>query len=138
MFKLTIVTPERRLLVNQEVEETTLPGFKGELNILPGHAPLITTLGTGIVRWKLKGKEKQDQAVISWGYCQVSPEGVNILANIADLPEEIDISATKEYLAQSEKRIMTELIAEEDWVEFQREWAHARAKLDVVEGQTKK
>lgn len=138
MFKLTIVTPERRLLVNQEVEEVTVPGFKGELNILPGHAPLITTLETGVMKWKLKGKEKQDTAVISWGYCQVNPEGVNVLANIADLPEEIDIQATKEFLAQSEKRIMNELITDEDWTEFQREWARARAKLDVAESQAKK
>ncbi|WP_374076499.1 ATP synthase F1 subunit epsilon [Bdellovibrio bacteriovorus] len=138
MFKLTIVTPERRLLVNQEVEEVTVPGFKGELNILPGHAPLITTLETGVMKWKLKGKEKQDTAVISWGYCQVNPEGVNVLANIADLPEEIDLQATKEFLAQSEKRIMNELITDEDWTQFQREWARARAKLDVAEGQAKK
>lgn len=138
MFKLTIVTPERRLLVNQEVDEVTVPGFKGELNILPGHAPLITTLETGVMKWKLKGKEKQDQAVISWGYCQVSPEGVNVLANIADIPEEIDLQATKESLTQLEKRIMNELIPEQDWKEFQREWAHARAKLEVAEGQPKK
>lgn len=138
MFKLTIVTPERRLLVNQEVDEVTVPGFKGELNILPGHAPLISTLETGVMKWRLKGKDRQDQAVISWGYCQVSPEGVNVLANIADLPEEIDAQATKEFLAQSEKRIMNELIAEEEWTEFQREWSRARAKLEVAEGQTKK
>lgn len=138
MFKLTIVTPERRILVNQEVDEVTVPGFKGELNILPGHAPLISTLETGVMKWKLKGKERQDQAVISWGYCQVSTEGVNVLANIADLPEEIDLQATKEFLSQTEKRIMNELIAEEDWTEFQREWTRARAKLDIAEGQLKK
>lgn len=131
MFKLTIATPERRILVGQEVEEVTVPAFRGELNILPGHAPLITTLETGAMRWKLKGKDREDVAVISWGYCQVSPEGVNILANIADLPEEIDIEATKTYLAESEKKVMNELITDEDWTEFQREWARARAKIEV-------
>lgn len=138
MFKLTIVTPERRLLVNQEVDEVTVPGFKGELNILPGHAPLISTLETGVMKWKLKGKEKQDQAVISWGYCQVSAEGVNVLANMADLPEEVDLQATKEYLAQSEKRVMNESISTEEWTELQREWTRARAKIELFEGQAKK
>ncbi|KYG68957.1 ATP synthase subunit epsilon [Bdellovibrio bacteriovorus] len=132
MFKLTIVTPEKRILVGQEVEEVTVPAFKGELNILPGHAPLITTLETGVMKWKLKGKEKQETAVISWGYCQVSPEGVNILANIADLPEEIDLEMTKAYLAESEKKVMNEVITDEDWTEFQREWARARAKIEVA------
>lgn len=132
MFKLTIVTPEKRILVGQEVEEVTVPAFKGELNILPGHAPLITTLETGVMKWKIKGKELQQLAVISWGYCQVSPEGVNILANIAELPEEIDLEMTKTQLAESEKKVMNELITDEDWTEFQREWAHARAKIEVA------
>lgn len=132
MFKLTIVTPEKRILVGQEVEEVTVPAFKGELNILPGHAPLITTLETGVMKWKLKGQERQELAVISWGYCQVSPEGVNILANIAELAEEIDLEMTKTQLAESEKRVMNELITDEDWAEFQRDWAHARAKLEIA------
>ncbi len=138
MFKLTIVTPERRLLIDQEVEEVTVPGFKGELNILPGHAPLITTLGIGVMKWKLKGQEKQSQAVISWGYCQVSTEGVNVLANVANLPEEIDLAATKEFLAKSEKHVLNEVITDADWTEFQREWSHARAKIEAAEGLPKK
>ena len=138
MFKLTIVTPEKRILVGQEVEEVTVPAYKGELNILPGHAPLMTTLETGVMKWKLKGRDRQELAVISWGYCQVSPEGVNILANIADLPEEIDLEMTKSFLDASEKKVMNELISEEDWAEFQREWAHARAKIDVVTNYAKK
>lgn len=131
-MKLTIVTPEKRLLLNQEVDEVTLPAFKGELNILPGHAPLITTLETGVMKWKLKGQEKQNQAVISWGYCQVGLEGVNVLANMADLPEEIDVEATKAFLAESEKKVMNESISEDDWNELQKEWARARAKLEVT------
>lgn len=132
MLKLTIVTPEKRILVGQEVEELTVPAFMGELNILPGHAPLITTLETGVLKWKLKGKDVQELAVISWGYCQVSPEGVNILANIAELPEEIDLEMTRTQLAESEKKVMTELITDADWIEYQREWARSRAKIDVA------
>ncbi len=133
MFKLTIVTPEKRILVGQEVEEVTVPAFRGELNILSGHAPLITTLETGVMKWKIKGKDKQDVAVISWGYCQVSPEGVNILASLADLPHEIDVEVVKAKLAESEKRVMNELISDEDWKMFQREWSRARAQIEVAE-----
>ena len=137
MLKLTIVTPEKRLLINQEVEELTVPGYKGELNILPGHAPLITTLDTGIMKWKLKGKETQEIAVISWGYCQVSPEGVNVLANMAELPVEINVEAAQKFIAESEQRIMNELISDEDWTQFQRDWAFARAKLDIGQSDRK-
>ena len=136
-MKLTIVTPEKRLLLNQEVEEVTVPAFKGELNILPGHAPLITTLETGVMKWKLKGQEKQNQAVISWGYCQVGLEGVNVLANIAELPEEIDVEATKAFLADTEKKMMNESITEEEWTQIQADMTRARVKLEVMGAQPK-
>jgi ATP synthase, F1 epsilon subunit (delta in mitochondria) len=132
MFKLTIVTPEKRLLVDQEVEEVTVPAFKGELNILPGHAPLITTLETGVMKWKLKGEAKQAAAVISWGYCQVSPEGVNILADIADLPEEIDAEAKKQFLAEADKKILNDSLDDVEWTSLQRDIARARAALEVA------
>lgn len=138
MFKLTIVTPERRLVIDQEIEEVTVPGFKGELNIFPGHAPLITTLETGVMKWKIQGQEKQNQVVISWGYCQVSTEGVNVLANIAELPEEIDLVATRESLAKSEKHVLNEIITDADWTEFQREWTHSRVKIEAAENLPKK
>ncbi|AHI07363.1 ATP synthase epsilon subunit [Bdellovibrio bacteriovorus W] len=138
MFKLTIVTPEKRLLLNQEVEEVTLPGFKGELNILPGHAPMITTLDIGVMSWKIKGQERPNFAVISWGYCEVSTDGVNVLANIADLPEEIDLQVTKDFLAKAEHKALHELIPDEDWAEFQREIFHARAMVELAERQPKK
>lgn len=133
MFKLTIVTPEKRVLVGQEVEELTVPAFKGELNILDGHAPLITTLATGVMKWKLKGKEMQESAVVSWGYLQVSPEGVNILANIVDTPEEINLEIAKAKVAEIEHRAATDLITDEDWAEFERQWNREKAKVEVAE-----
>lgn len=137
MFKLTIVTPERRLLINQEVEEVTVPGFKGELNILSSHAPLITTLETGAMKWKVKGKDVFSKAVISWGYLQVSPEGVNVLADMIYLPEEIDVNATKEYLLESEKKVLSTDLSETEWSETQAGWARAKAKIDLIEGSNK-
>jgi len=133
MLKLTILTPERRLLVTQEVEEVTVPGFRGELNILEGHAPLITTLETGVLRWKLKGKDRQDLAAISWGYCQVNAQGVNVLGAIVDTPEEIDLPSAKEKLANAEKKIMNEVTSEEEISALTKEIAHSRVKIELAE-----
>ncbi len=137
MFKLTIVTPEKRVVLNQEIDEVTVPGFKGELNILPGHAPLITTLGTGAMKWKISGSDKTQSAVVSWGYCQVSPEGVNVLANIADLFEDIDLSARTQFLADSEKTLMNETLSETEYEALMKEVARARADVDLVQSVTK-
>jgi F-type H+-transporting ATPase subunit epsilon len=131
MFKLTVVTPERRLVMEQEIEQVTVPAFRGELNILPGHVPLITTLGTGIIRWQLKGDSTVHKAVISWGYCQVNPNGVDILADLLELPAEIDLDQAKETLVKGEKRLAGEFLDDQTWDEVQRQISRARAEFEL-------
>src|SRR4051812_30106564 len=91
MFVLNLVTPEKKLVTDTEVEEVIVPAFKGQLDILPGHAPLMTTLGTGILKYRTKSSGSNfESVVVSWGYCQVNPEGVVILAETAESVEELD------------------------------------------------
>lgn len=130
MFKLTLVTPEKRLVIDQEIDEVTVPAFRGELNILPGHAPLITTLETGVLTYKLKGQEAQ-KVSISWGYCQVNPQGVNILAEYAMAPVDLHIEELKKSLADAERRLSTESLDEEQWLEAQRDVAKARTGMEI-------
>ncbi len=133
MFKLTIVTPEKKLLVDQEIAEVTVPAFKGELNILPGHAVLITTLETGIMRWKIKGVDKTFKAVVSWGYCEVHPQGVDILANIIDMPEEIKVEDRKQWITEAEKKLASVSLDDESFEAQRHEIARARAGMELLE-----
>jgi F-type H+-transporting ATPase subunit epsilon len=133
MFTLTLVTPEKRLVLDQEIDEVTVPAFRGELNILPGHAPLITTLETGILRYKLKG-HAEEKLAISWGYCQVNPKGVNILADYAALPVELQVDELKKALAAAETKLGSESLTEEQWAEAQREVAKARTGMEIIPG----
>jgi F-type H+-transporting ATPase subunit epsilon len=89
-LKLTLVTPEKKLLTDVEVEEVFVPGYRGELNILPGHAPLMTTLSTGLLKYRLKGSSELKPIIVSWGYCEVNPDGVLVLAETAERPEDVD------------------------------------------------
>ncbi len=89
-LNLTLVTPEKKLLADVEIEELFVPAFRGQLDILPGHAPLMTTIETGLVKYRLKGSADLKTVVVSWGYCQVTPKGVTILAETAERAEEID------------------------------------------------
>ncbi len=91
MFLLNLFTPEKKLVQNQEIEEVFVTGDRGELDILPGHAPLMTTLQPGILRYRRKGETSYMSVAVSWGYCQVGPEGVKVLAETAETPEEIDV-----------------------------------------------
>lgn len=129
-MKLTLVTPEKRVLIGQEITEVTLPAFKGELNILPGHQPMVTTLAPGIIRYKVKGGGEV-AASISWGYCNISPEGVNVLAETVEVSSEIDFEAARADLAKAEKRMLTETLDDEAWRHIEDQAAHSKARLKM-------
>lgn len=127
MFKLTLVTPEKRVVISQEILEATVPAYKGELNILPGHAPLITTLVPGVMKYKLKAGG-EFRASISWGYCNVSPEGLNVLAETVEAPAEIDFEASKNEVQKIEKRMTTETLDDDTYRHLQEKLAHEKAR----------
>lgn len=131
MFKLTLVTPEKKLVMDHEVDAVVVPANRGELNILAGHTPLITTLETGIVKWKEKGKDTFNHAVVSWGYCQIFPGGVDILAEVADLPSEVDVEECKRYITEGEKRLNNEVLNDETFELVSREIKRMRADLEI-------
>lgn len=131
MFKLFFATPEKKIASDVELEEITLPADKGELNILPGHAPLMTTLAPGILRYKLKNGEEKKMA-IGWGYCQVSSDGVTVLAETAVHAEDIDTKVVQEHLTQNESLLTGETLSDVDWDKAQNEIARLRAELDLV------
>jgi len=132
MFTLTLVTPEKKLVAGQEIEELFVPGYLGELNILPGHAPLLTTLGTGIVRYRVKGESKPHAVAISWGYAQVNPLGVNILAETAERPDEVDVERAKATQKEVEERLAKQNEEPEAIEKLQRKLERARVRLEVA------
>ena len=84
---LEIVSPAQRL-ANEVVDEVVLPGSEGSLGVLPGHTPLLTTLGIGELMYR-RGTTKHHVA-IAWGFAEVLPDRVSILAEIAESAEGID------------------------------------------------
>jgi F-type H+-transporting ATPase subunit epsilon len=86
-IQLEVVTPEARL-VSEVVDEVVLPGTEGSLGVLPGHAPLLTGLGIGEVQYR-RGATRRFLAV-AWGFAEVLPDRVSILAEVAERAEAID------------------------------------------------
>lgn len=130
MFKLNLVTPEKRIVTDQELEEITLPAHRGELNILPGHAPLMTTLDAGVLKYRLKNGQTSEFA-ISWGYCQVSAEGVSVLAENAVASGDINVKSAQENLRQFESRLLNESLDDQEFEKLQHEIARLNAELEV-------
>ena len=99
---LELVTPERRVL-SEEVVEVRIPGVVGELGVLPGHAPLLTALGTGPLSYTQAGVEHR--LAVQGGFAEVLPDRVTVLARVAELPGEIDLEAARRQLAEAEARL---------------------------------
>lgn len=88
-FPLELVTPERKLF-SDDVQAVRAPGVQGSFGVLAGHAPLLTELETGLIKITLANGEEAYIAT-SGGFMQVSREKVIILADSAELSEEIDV-----------------------------------------------
>jgi len=101
---LEIVTPER-LAYADEVDSVTLPGVEGELGVLPGHAPLVSTLGVGELRIK-KGGTEESFAIVG-GFLQVRPDKVVVMAETADMASEIDVEKAQEARREAERALQS-------------------------------
>src|SRR3954454_13732286 len=101
---LEIVTPDRSI-VREEVDEVELPGSEGYLGVLPGHTPLLTMLKVGEL-WYRIGQEKHYLA-IAFGFAEVLPDRVTVLAQIAERAQDIDIERAEAAKRRAEERLAT-------------------------------
>jgi F-type H+-transporting ATPase subunit epsilon len=101
-FQLEIVTPEK-MVVRDAAEEMQIPGKKGYLGILPGHAPLITELAVGEITYRANGYTHH--LSVAWGFAEVLPDKVTVLAETAERAEEIDIRRAQEAKQRAEERL---------------------------------
>jgi F-type H+-transporting ATPase subunit epsilon len=90
---LEIVTPER-LLLKEQVDSVVAPGVLGSFGVLPGHTPFFTTLGSGEIAYR-RGKEERHLTCF-WGFCEVLPDRVTILADLGERAEDIDLGRAEE------------------------------------------
>ena len=99
---LEIVTPERSV-VSEAVDEVQVPGSEGSFGVLPGHTPLLATLQVGEL-WYRRGEETSFVAV-SFGFAEVLPDRVTILAQIAESAEEIDVTRAEAAAERARDRL---------------------------------
>jgi F-type H+-transporting ATPase subunit epsilon len=109
-IQVEIVTP-RRELFNGEVDMVVLPGVEGQMGVMRGHAPLLTTLDIGEIVLHREGAEDEFIAV-SGGVVEVRPDKVIVLAETAERAEEIDIRRAEEAMERARK-LLAERPAEE-------------------------
>lgn len=101
-LQLQIVSADRSL-VNEQVEEVEIPGADGYFGVLPGHTPLLALLGAGEL-WYRQGAERHYFS-LAFGFAEVQPDRVTILAEIAERADEIDIVRAEAAKRRAEERL---------------------------------
>jgi F-type H+-transporting ATPase subunit epsilon len=119
-LQLEVVTPERRVL-SEPVNSVTVPGRNGEMQILPGHAALISELKTGVLTYSQDVTTQQLH--VSGGFVEVSDDRVSVLAEIAERPEEIDAARARLAREHTEKQLSA-------WRGTEEDFEKARVKLE--------
>ena len=127
-FQLEIVTPSR-LLVKDAAEEAQIPGLSGYLGILPGHAPLITELAVGVLTYKASGATHT--LSVAWGFMEVLPDKVTILAEAAERPHEIDVERAQKAKDRAEQRLKSNDV-EVDYTRAEDALQRAETRLNVA------
>jgi F-type H+-transporting ATPase subunit epsilon len=128
-FQLEIVTPEK-MVVKDVAEEMQIPGKNGYLGVLPGHAPLITELAVGEISYRNDGSTHY--LAVAWGFAEVLPDKVTILAETAERAEEINVQRAEEARKRAEDRLKS-VNPDTDFTRAQNSLQRAETRLDVAE-----
>ena len=129
MLKLEIVTPEKKV-IDAEADSVTVPTASGDAGILPSHAPLVSALRPGILTYSNRGTT--ERVAIGGGFLEVSNDRVSVLADSADLADDINTDAARLQREEAERAIAaaaTQPIEETENLRDQLETANARLQL---------
>jgi len=128
-FQLEIVTPEK-MVVRDVAEEMQIPGKGGYLGILPGHAPLITELAVGEVTYR--NANITHHLAVAWGFAEVLPDKVTILAETAERADEVDVSRAQAAKQRAETNL-AKCNTEADFTRTAGDLQRAETRLEVAE-----
>jgi F-type H+-transporting ATPase subunit epsilon len=130
-FQIEIVTPEK-LVVKDHATEMQIPGKNGYLGILPGHAPLITELAVGQISYRT-GSETH-YLCVAWGFAEVLPDKVTILAETAERGEDVDCARAQKAKERAANRLAS-TDPEVDVPRAQNALARANARLEAAKNE---
>ena len=128
---LELATPTR-LLLSETVDEVVAPGSEGYFGVLPGHAPFLTTLGIGLVTYKI-GRD-EFRVVVSGGFAEVRNDKVIILADTAERPDEIDVERAERARQRAESRLLGRTQDDVDYTRAMAALLRAQTRLQAAAG----
>ena len=135
-MKLSIYTPEKTLLAGKKVRQIQAPSVKGELGILPGHAPLISLLQAGALSYLPEDSQKWERLAVGWGYLEIAAlkngeTEARILAESAAAKETIDRAKAEAALKETQQRLEQWDLDPAERERLQRERLRLQSELDI-------
>jgi F-type H+-transporting ATPase subunit epsilon len=128
-LRLEVAAPDRRL-IDEDVDEVQAPAADGYMGVLPGHAPLLTQLGSGVLSFTQDGSGRY--IAIHDGVMEVLPDRVRVLASSAAWADEVDVEKAREELSRAMKNL-AQRNRENNIEQAQAAVAQARAQLEAYE-----
>lgn len=129
-FQLEVATPERRL-VDEQVREAELPGKDGYMGVLPGHAPLLSALGAGVLTYD-GGSSGRQVLVIDGGFVEVFENHVRVLADNAEYARDIQVDEARRDLDEANQALKEANEADASEAAL-RALQRAQARIDAAE-----
>lgn len=128
-FELEIATP-RRPVLTATVRQAEIPTVNGDVGVLPGHAPLLAALGTGVLTWEAADGSR-GRLVVSGGFLEVLQQKATVLADLAEFPNEVNATTAQSDLEAAERE--THLTEPEGGADAARQRLQlAQARLQVT------
>jgi F-type H+-transporting ATPase subunit epsilon len=131
MMTLSLLTPQKKLLENQPIEELFAPGIEGTLDILSGHANFLTDLETGVLKWKTNGV--WTAAAVSFGWLEVFDGKITVLADVADLGTDINADRAKAAEKLARKKIEEGGLDDENYRKYELKLKRAMARESAAQ-----
>ena len=129
-LSVTIVTPQKKVVHKLAVDELVMPAEKGEVTILLGHTPLLTTLGVGMIR-TLSGNERIN-FLVSYGFAEVRDNQVLILGEDIQPASELDVERAKKAKAEVEQAAMNKVLGEIEYANYLRKLEQAQKEVELA------
>ncbi len=129
VLHLEVATPEREL-VREDVDEVQIPAKNGYVGILPGHAALLGQLGTGFLSYSVGGRRRY--LSLSCGFLEVKDDHVRVLADTAELAEEIDVERARRALERAQQLLASPAVGDDPAAALAAVM-RAQARLSTVE-----
>jgi F-type H+-transporting ATPase subunit epsilon len=129
-MKLSILTPSKKILVEQEVSDVFAPGVEGQIEILPEHSNFITELKTGVIRWKTDGA--WGAAAISYGWLEIFDNKISVLADVSELATEIDEQRAKSAETKAFKKVTEGGMSDEEFRKYELKLQRAMSRVNAL------